>query len=310
MARGESYMATISVVISAFNEEKNIKECLESVKWAEEIIFVDNTSQDKTVSIAKRYTEKIFIVPNNLMLNINKNFGFGKAKGEWILNLDADERVSEELQQEISKIIKINDTAINGYLIPRKNIIFGQWIKHSLWWPDEQLRLFRKGKGEFPEEHVHEYLKVDGPTAHLKEPLIHLNYTSVSQFLYKLDKIYTENEAENILKSGKKINWSDAIRWPVTDFLKTFFAQEGYKDGLHGLVLSLLQAFYAEITFAKIWEKQGFWEPEEKNLLPGFKQELKRIKNDFSYWLWESQIRETSNPVKKLFWKIKRRLRN
>ena len=303
-------MATLSVVISAFNEEKNIKDCLESVKWAEEIIFVDNTSQDKTVSIAKKYTEKIFIVPNNLMLNINKNFGFEKAGGEWVLSLDADERVIPELAKEILLAIEqSSNRAINGYWIPRKNIIFGKWIKNQMWWPDEQLRLFRKGKGRFPENHVHEYVEIAGPAGHLINPILHFNYTSVSQFLYKMDKIYTENEAEVFLKSGKKISWIESIRWPVADFLKTFFAQEGYKDGLHGLVLSLLQAFYAEIVFAKVWEKQGFWEEKEKNFLTEAGQEFKKAGSDFHYWLWESKIKASSNPLMKLFWKLRRRLR-
>lgn len=303
-------MAKLTVVISAYNEEKKIKDCLESVKWAEEIILVDSGSTDKTVEIAKNYQVKIFPQPNNLMLNVNKNYGFTKAIGEWILNLDADERVTPELRDEIEQVLQnrhSGSSRINGYWLSRKNIIFGKWIKSQMWWPDYQLRLFRNGQGRFPEKHIHEKIEIKGETAQLKNHLIHENYSSVSQFLYKMDKIYTENETAVFLKSDKKISSLDSLKWPVSDFLKTFFAQEGYKDGLHGLVLSLLQAFYTEVTFAKIWEKQGFKEgelgPEEIN------KEFKKSGKEINYWLWEVQIREAKNQLQKLIFKLKRKIK-
>ena len=300
-------MAKLSVVISAYNEEKNIKDCLESVKWASEIILVDSGSTDKTVEIAKNYQVKIFPQPNNLMLNVNKNYGFTQVTNDWILNLDADERVTPELKEEINQTIEqSNNETIDGYWLPRKNIIFGKWIKSQMWWPDYQLRLFRNGQGQFPEKHVHEKIEIKGETVQLKNPLIHENYSSVSQFLYKMDKIYTDNETEAFLKSGKKISWVDSLRWPVADFLKTFFFQEGYKDGLHGLVLSFLQAFYAEVTFVKIWEKQGFKEEELK--LKEINKEFKKSGKEVNYWLWEAQIRETKNQLQKLIFKLKRKL--
>jgi len=294
-------MNKINVVISAYNEEKNIKDCLNSVKWADEIILVDNGSTDKTVKIAKKFTDKIFTQPNRLMLNINKNYGFSKAKGDWILSLDADERVTEELKNEI---IDATRKKVTGFWVSRKNIIFGQWIKHSIWWPDYQLRLFRKGKGEFPCQHVHEYLQVKGETKKLKNPFLHYNYQTISQYLYKLDKIYTENEAENIIKSGKKLVWQDVLRMPINDFLKTFFAQKGYKDGLHGLVLSLLQSFYALIIFAKVWEKQGFREIEKKHFLTQITSEFKNLAKEFNYWLTQTKLKEEKNPLKKILTRL------
>lgn len=312
-------MNKLSVVISAFNEEKKIEDCLKSVSdLADEIIFVDNTSTDKTLDIAKKYSPKVFTRKNNLMLNINKNFGFTKATGEWILNLDADERVTPKLAKEIkgaiidtsgdsSQAAPQNDNVINGYWIPRKNIIFGKWIRSEMWWPDYQLRLFRKDKGKFPEKHVHEKIKVEGETSKLSHPLIHENYTSVSQFLYKMDKIYTENEVKRIKSSGVNLEWIDAIRLPLNDFLKTFFAQKGYKDGLHGLVLSLLQAFYAEIIFVKIWEKNGFKEENPVNFLFLLQKEVKKLQKEFKYWLLTSAITESRDPLKKLFYRITRK---
>lgn len=297
----------LTVVISAFNEEKNIARVLSSVGFADEIIVVDNESTDKTGEIAARFKAKIFSRPNQLMLNTNKNFGFEKAGSSWILNLDADEEVSGELADEIAKAIGQKD--INGYWIPRKNIIFNKWIRHSLWWPDAHLRLFRKGKGSFPCKHVHEYLQVEGESGVLKSPIIHYNYETVSQYLYKMDKIYTENEVENILKAGKKISWSDALVMPANDFLKTFFAQKGYKDGLHGLVLSLLQAFYQVIVFAKVWEKQKFRINEPDNMLTGFLKESRKSASDFRYWQNSSLYDEEKSGITKAVYRLKRKFR-
>jgi glycosyltransferase involved in cell wall biosynthesis len=300
-------MSTLSVVISAFNEEKKIKDCLESVKdLATEIIFVDNTSSDDTPEIAKKYTDKIFIRKNNMMLNVNKNFGFEKASGDWILSLDADERVTDELRTEINEVIE-SEHSVNGYLIPRKNILFGKWVKNSIWWPDYQLRLFKKNSGKFPEKHVHELIEVEGSAEKLENPLLHYNYETVNQYLYKLDRIYTENEVERILSSGKKLSWHDAVSMPVHDFLKTYLLQKGYKDGLHGLVLSMLQAFYAEIVFAKVWEKQGF--DESSISLSSIYKEFSKLGLEFEYWFLTAFLEEAA-PHKKILLKLKRKLIN
>lgn len=294
----------VSVVVSAYNEEEKIEDCLKSVKdVAYEIILVDNSSDDNTIKIAKKYTDKIFVRENNPMLNVNKNFGFTKASGKWILSLDADERATEELSDEI---IKLNeDQAKAGFLIPRKNILFGKWIRHSIWWPDYQLRLFRNGKGKFPEKHVHELVGVEGEVGKLENPLFHLNYQTVSQYIYKLEKIYTENEVENILKEGKRLMWYEAIRMPGQDFIKTYFFQKGYRDGLHGLVLSMLQAFYMVVVFAKVWEKQGFEEKEIK--FSDIKQELKKLGKEAGYWIATTEMDESKSRLRKLAFKIKRR---
>lgn len=297
---------SISVVVSAYNEEKNIEDCLKSAFFADEIILVDNTSSDKTVDIALKYTSKIFTQPNKIMLNVNKNFGFSKASGAWILSLDADERVTPELAKEIrSTIEQSSNSTINGYWIPRKNIIFGKWIESEMWWPDYQLRLFKKGYGKFPEKHVHEYLKVQGVTEKLKNPMVHQNYTSIDQYLYKMLNIYVPSEVKN--RTKVRVSWIDSVRYPINDFLKTFFLQKGYKDGLHGLVLSFLQAFYMEIVFVKLWEKQGFNKENPKDFLKDLYKELKSIKREFRYWFLTSWIRETKNPFKKILLRLKRK---
>lgn len=297
----------LSVVISAYNEEQKIMRCLESASFADEIIFVDNSSTDETKDIAKKYTDKIFTRQNNLMLNVNKNFGFSKATGDWILSLDADEQITSELKTEIKELLNSDIEKINGYWIPRKNILFGKWIQSEMWWPDYQLRLFRREKGKFPEVHVHEYIKVEGDTQKLAQPLLHNNYDSIGQFLYKMDKIYTESEASKIIASGHTLTWIDAIRFPVNDFLKTFFLQKGYRDGLHGLVLSFLQAFYMEVTFAKVWEKQGFKEENSKHFIWDVYNEYKKIITEFRYWFLTVLSQETNNSLKKVIYKLFRK---
>lgn len=300
-------MPKLSVVISAFNEEEKLEGCLKSVEFADEIIVVDNESTDKTAQIAKKYAKHVFSRKNNLMLNVNKNFGFSKAIGDWILSLDADERITPELAKEIQLTINNEQLTMGGYWIPRKNIIFGKWIQSDMWWPDYQLRLFKKDKGKFPQKHVHEYIEVEGETEKLKEPMLHENYSTIAQFMYKLNTIYTENEVKNQLSQGQKIHWLDAIRYPVQDFLKTFFLQKGYKDGLHGLVLSLLQAFYMEIVFVKLWEKEGFLEHNNKDFLKDFYAEYKKIHSQFEYWFLSVFIDHSKNAVKKTFYKIARK---
>lgn len=283
-------MTKISAVVSAYNEENNINDCLESLKWVDEIVVVDNTSLDKTVQIAKKFTPKIFTRINNQMLNINKNYGFEKAKGEWIINLDADERVSPELKKEILQIISAKGK-YDGYKIPRKNILFNKWIQHGIWWPDYQIRLFKKDKGKFDCNHVHEKLTIKGEVGQLNNPFIHYNYRSVSQFVRKMNDIYTDNEADNFLKSGKQIHWYDSIRMPANDFLANFFARSSYKDGLHGLVLSILQSFYAFLVFCKVWEKQKFWEYQNKNFLSEVQEEFTRFNLDLGYWVRKSKLK-------------------
>ncbi len=296
----------LSVVISAYNEEKNIERVLSSVKFADEIIVVDNESSDKTAQIAEKMGAKVLSQPNKNMLNINKNFGFGKATGEWILNLDADEEITQELKEEI--LLKINDGKVNGFWIPRKNIIFGKWIRHSLWSPDYQLRLFKRGEGKFPCVHVHEPMTVNGETAHVQNPMVHYNYQTISQYLYKLDKLYTENEAEQFTKSGKKLKWTDVINWPMEDFLKTFFLQKGYKDGLHGLVLSLLQAIYQVVIFTKIWEKNQYKIEEPSDMLPSYLAFSKKAAMRLRYWQYQSLITESSSPIIQFLLKLKRKI--
>ena len=302
-------MGKISAVVSAYNEEKNIKDCIESVKdLSDDVIVVDNSSGDKTSEIARKLNAKIFTQENDPQkIDLQKNFGFSKATGDWILSLDADERVTPALAREIKSTVNSQSSIVNGYWIPRKNIIFGKWIQSDMWWPDYQLKLFKKGKGKFDKSSVHRALVLEGASEKLTNPLTHYNYTSIHQYLEKLNN-YTDIEAEHLSKEGYEFNWLDAIRFPVNDFAKTFFLQKGFRDGIHGLVLSIFQAFYMGIVFAKLWEKEGFKEVETKNFLKEVLSEFKESKNKIIFWFTSSLIEQSKNPLSKLGLKIKRKI--
>lgn len=294
----------ISVVITAWNAAGTIERTLRSVSWADEIILINCTSADNTADIAGKYTPHVITRPNHPMLNVNKNFGFGKATGDWILSLDADEEIPPALAKEMQRAAKQKDVA--GFWIQRKNIQFGKWVTHGIWWPDPQLRLFRRGKGRFPEKHVHEYLEVEGKTETLHEAMVHHNYDSISQFLWKMDTLYTPSEVARHKAAGYRVVWYDALRFPVSDFIKLYFAQDGYKDGLHGLVLALLQAMYSLVVFAKLWESEKF--PAAEPALPAIIRELCSLKRELRYWIVTARIRDERSPIKKFILRLIRRI--
>lgn len=297
---------SLSVVITAYNEEAKIAEALESVKdFADEIIVVDSESTDKTATIAKKYTKKVFTQKNNPQdIDRQKNFGFSKATKKWTLSLDADERVSPELAEEIREVL--SHESADAYWIPRRNIIFGKWIEHTGWYPDHQLRLFKTGKGKYTKQHYHEFIEVEGRKEYLHTDLIHQNYESIHQFISRNFLIYAKNEAETKLKEGYKFSYTDAIRFPANEFVSRFFAREGYKDGLHGLVLSLLMVIYHFVMFLYLWEEEQF---QQQNIrLTELENELNVVTDQTKYWVLTSQINDEKNPLKKTALKVKRKL--
>lgn len=283
----------LTAVILTKNEEENLPRCLGSIDWIEEIIVVDDDSIDKTVEIAEKAGAAVYRRKLDDFCS-QRNFVLSKVKTPWVFFIDADEESTEELAKEIKQAIKSDE--YDGYRFPRKNIIFGKWIEHSGWYPDYQLHLFKKDKGRYVRK-VHEQVEVNGKVGDLQSSLVHYNYQSISQYLEKLFR-YTTLEAENQSESGYRFSWADLWQKPLSEFLRRFFAERGYKDGIHGLVLSLLQAFSELIVYLKIWEKEGFKEEEISEVFDKIKMSQKEI----NYWL-EKQER---NPFKKVLRKITR----
>lgn len=299
----------ISIVLSIHNGEKYLHACLESIKdLGLEIIVIDHESTDKTADIAKKFTTKIFYEKNDPQkIDIQKNIGFSKATGEWILSLDADEEVSEDLVKEIHALT--DDEEISAYKIPRKNIIFGKEIMHAGWAPDYQIRLFRKEKGKFMSSHVHEALHVEGKIDTLRASLIHHNYDTVSQFLKKMI-VYAENEADEKIRNGYVFHWKDALTMPNSEFLSRYFAREGYKDGLHGLVLCLLQAVYHFTIFCYLWEKNKFIDKSENEIVDVLPKVTKELENEFSFWMTKVTLSKTKNIGKKASYKLLQKIKS
>lgn len=302
--------ATISVVINTLNEEKNLRRCLESVSWADEIVIVDMHSEDDTVTIAKKYTKRIYSHERTGYVEPARNYAISKATGDWILLIDADEEVSTILAERLQKIAS-TPSDIAYVAIPRKNIIFGQWIKHTGWWPDHLIRFFKKGSVTWKET-IHSVPETTGQGLLLEEKdeaIIHYNYDSVKLFLQKTVLSYAPAEAENLLKKGYVFRHIDIIRFPFQEFLSRYFAREGYKDGFHGLMLSLLMSFYHLVVFAYLWEAQKFSQPVNASMFQKeLGTELHKVKKEFIYWKNTVKLEEQKNLFGKLWIKWKRKI--
>ncbi|MBZ4687676.1 MAG: hypothetical protein PWQ96_68 [Clostridia bacterium] len=249
-------MENLSIVIVAQNEEKCIEKCLQSVTWAGEIIFIDAYSTDNTLSIAKKYTDKVFQKEWPGDSYTQKSYGISKATREWVMIVDADEIIPPELVSEIKQII-FNPGDCVGYWIPRKNHFYGKWIKHSGWYPDYQLRLFKRTYGRYGNKKVHSVLDVDGKVGYLKNNIIHYSYEGgITQFINKLNR-YTTLEAIDLNSKGYKAKFSDFVSKALEEFNKRYFTYEGYKDGIPGFIICSLYAIDQFIAYAKLWERQN-----------------------------------------------------
>lgn len=243
----------ISAIIIAGNEEKNIRECLESVSWCDEIILVDSESTDRTVEIAKEFTDKIFIKKWEGFA-VQKRFSLEKASNEWVISVDADERVSPQLKNEIEKILDSN-AQFDGFKIPRENYFLNKKIKYCGWGNDFQLRLFKKSKAKVTDRKVHEGFIVDGNVGKLDNALIHYTHQKISETINKINH-YSTLEAEE--KFGKKkVKPLQILTHPIAAFLNHFISRKGYKDGVHGLMISLIHAMTNMLTYMKLWEMQN-----------------------------------------------------
>ena len=277
---------TISVVLATFNEEANIKTCLESVKgWVDEIIIVDEQSTDKTKEIAEGLGAKVYSEPHEQIFHITKNKAINKAKSTWILQLDADERVTEEMKKEIigilegdyfgfdnwisplrktiNKIIKIfpepNKLAkpAQAYWLPRKNYFLTRYLKNTGQYPDPVIRLFQKGKAILPAKDVHEQMKVDGVVGWLKTDLDHYATPDFSRYLLRENR-YSSLQARFYKEAGLKINFGNTIWFlffkPAGTFLNLYIRRRGFLDGFPGFVFSLYSGFHHAFSYMKLWE--------------------------------------------------------
>lgn len=300
-------MAKISAVINTLNEEKKISRCLASLKgFVNEIVVVDMMSSDRTVDIAKKFGAKVFKHKRIGYVEPARNFAISKARYDWVVILDADEELSDGLKKYIKNEIK--NPQADYYRIPRKNIIFGKWMKHSGWWPDYNIRFFKKGFVSWNEV-IHSIPMTTGrgldvPSSQ-ENSIKHRHYSSVEEYITRMNK-YTTIQAKNLNKKGIEFRWRDVLIRPASEFLRRYFAEEGYKDGLHGLTLSLLQVLSELVVYTKLWQKQKF--RKRKITAEDTYQELTKISKEFVWWVYQSKINDSKNVLNKFWLKLSRKI--
>jgi glycosyltransferase involved in cell wall biosynthesis len=241
-------MSSISAIVITYNEEQNIEECLSSLKFADEIIVIDSKSTDATCELAKKYTGKIFSI-DNLSYGKKKNIGIENAASEWILWIDADERISVGLEAEIKNVTQKGK--YNAYYINRKSFFINKFIKHCSWYPDYTLRLFKRDTGvKFDTAEVHEKILYKGKTGRLKKDILHYTDRNIEHYVDKLNN-YTSLSAIELKKKKHSPGLIDIIFRPVFTFLKMYFLRLGILDGYTGLILCVLSSYHVIFKYIK-----------------------------------------------------------
>ena len=242
----------ISVCIITKNEEKNIRACLESVQWADEIVLVDSFSTDRTVEIGREYTDKV--TQNEYQGQVEqKNFALAQATNDWILSLDADERIPPELAEEIRGELEKNKGRESGYYLSRDTYYLGRWIKHGGWSPDYTLRLFDRRKACWGGRNPHDRVIIrEGRTKRLKNPFLHY-YGNLVRHLNTVNS-FSSISARGMRNEGRKFSLAQLIFHPVIKFLETYIYKRGFLDGIPGFIISVTSSFYVFVREAKLWE--------------------------------------------------------
>ncbi|HUF05364.1 MAG TPA: glycosyltransferase family 2 protein [Aridibacter sp.] len=245
----------ISAKIIVFNEEDNIAEVCESVGWADEIVVVDSGSTDRTVEIARGFTDKIHF---NKFVNfkLQHEFADSKTDNDWVFWIDADERVTPELKESILALKERDpDDLPNGFLIGRKPRYMGRWIGHSGWYPDRVLRLYRKSASSWSDNIVHESVRVDGDPGTLEGELLHYTRRNLKEH-HDVIARYSELAAEFRFRKGERAGWSDFLLKPPSAFVESYLLKQGFRDGLQGLLIAYFRAYSVFLRSAFVWELQ------------------------------------------------------
>jgi glycosyltransferase involved in cell wall biosynthesis len=244
----------ISASIIVRNEEDNIAAVCETVSWADEIVIVDSDSTDSTVEIARRYTDKVF---NREFRGYKDKHQFADSQttGDWIFWIDADERVTPELQASIEKLRQADPSTLpDGFRIARSTQYLGRWIRHSGWYPDYQMRLYRKAVSYWDGVSPHETARVRGRIETLPGEFLHYTKRNLSEHHRVLDE-YTTLAAEYHARGNKRVRGVDLFVLPIAAFIRTYIFKQGFRDGLQGLIIAMFTAYSVFLKYAKVWEK-------------------------------------------------------
>ncbi|HSX48707.1 MAG TPA: glycosyltransferase family 2 protein [Candidatus Saccharimonadales bacterium] len=237
----------ISAVILTKNEERNIQRCIKSLQWCDEIVIVDDYSTDKTLSKVKEC--KVFKRKLNGNFAAQRNFGLSKAKGDWILFIDADEIVTKELQKEIATRIKYSER--NGFYLKRKDIFLGRELNYGETGNIKLLRLAKRNSGKWKRK-VHEYWDINGEMCELPSPIIHYHDTNLSGFITKIN-YYSEIHAKENIKAGKRSNLLKIIFYPLGKFFVNYFLKLGFLDGTRGFIMATIMSFHSFLSWSRVW---------------------------------------------------------
>ena len=252
----------IGAIVIAKNEGKKIRNCLKSISWVDEIIFVDTGSSDNTKEIAKKFTESVYTYTTG-SYDKWRNFGLKKSSSEWILYVDADERVTGDLKKEVLKIIKQKGSTV-AHAIPRRNIILGKEMKHGGWWPDYVIRFFKKKALKSWQGELHEQPVYNGELGYLQSPFVHIKHDNIGDMVEKTNK-WSETEAKLMFKAGHP-------RMNITRFLTAMFREfwlrvvkhRAFLDRPEGMTYAIYQVWSRFVSYAKLWEVQI--KKDDKNL--------------------------------------------
>jgi len=295
-------MANITALVHTKNSAATLESCLKSLDWVDHIVVIDMESQDQSREIAKNYSRNVLTHPDIGYVEPARAFALSKVTTPWTLILDADEEVSPNLAAALLKIAKRdNGNAAEAYYLPRKNIIFEQWISHTGWWPDYQLRFFKTGQVTWPAT-LHAVPVITGKSEQLPADeslaLIHHNYQTIEQYLDRLNRYTTIAAKEKDITTALPLTFS-------SEFNRRFFAEQGIRDGAHGLALSYLQSMYQVIVQLKQWQAQGF---PDRTHPASLVKEIGKMTDEVKYWLADYHIQQTSG-LEKLGWQLRRKFR-
>lgn len=243
----------ISATVITFNEERNIAAALESLYWADEIIVVDSESTDRTIEIARQYTDRIFVRPWP-GYSAQKTFAAEQAQYDWVFNLDADERISKELAREIEELKLGPEPNASGFEMPRLTFYLERWIKHSGWYPDFKVRLYNRNAGRWRGDFVHESVEVNGRVARLTGDILHYTVRNASDHHLRIDR-YTTLAAKESLQKGKRSSLVSILVSPIATFIRTYIFKRGFLDGIPGLAIAFFAAHYVFLKKLKVWEE-------------------------------------------------------
>lgn len=245
---------TVAAVVLARDEEANLRDCLHSVAWADALcVLLDPRTTDRTAEIALELGVTLEEHPFAGFAS-QRNAALQVFEADWVFFIDADERCTTELADEIREVVRHGDQV--GWWVPRRNYIWGRWIRHAGWYPDHQLRVLRRGRARYdPDREVHEVVLLDGTAGYLTHPLVHHNYATLAEFLRR-QNYYAQYEARVLVRKGVRPRLHTLLLQPLREFRRRYLTLQGYRDGLHGLLLCLLMAYY---TFLASWRARRLW---------------------------------------------------